>query len=210
MLERMIGRRIVGATQRSHHKVNAAYFLGGHMPSVNSDNHSSVRNQEGFIAGGLTTMRHYHMTRKVENPLFYGGVMIFAGAVIGQAGLKAYEAMSAAQARAEAEAAGDEGEDNDETSSSGEIKKKKKSSREGGSMFSGWFAKNFYQGGFEEKMTKREAALILGVREHASADRIKDAHRKILILNHPDRGGSPLLSAKINEAKDLLMKGKEE
>ena len=27
-----------------------------------------------------------------------------------------------------------------------------------------WFAKNFYDGGFEDKMTKREAALILGVR----------------------------------------------
>jgi curved DNA-binding protein CbpA len=57
-------------------------------------------------------------------------------------------------------------------------------------------------------MSKREAALILGVRESASAERIKDSHRKILLLNHPDKGGSAYLAAKINEAKDLLLKGK--
>jgi DnaJ homolog subfamily C member 19 len=60
----------------------------------------------------------------------------------------------------------------------------------------------------EDKMTKREAALILGVRESASVDRIKDAHRRILINNHPDRGGSPFIAAKVNEAKDFLLKGK--
>ena len=57
-------------------------------------------------------------------------------------------------------------------------------------------------------MTKREAALILGVRESATAERIKEAHRRILIINHPDKGGSAYLGAKINEAKDLLLKGK--
>jgi DnaJ homolog subfamily C member 19 len=57
-------------------------------------------------------------------------------------------------------------------------------------------------------MTKREAALILGVRESASLERIKDAHRRILINNHPDRGGSPYIAAKVNEAKDFLLKGK--
>ena len=72
-----------------------------------------------------------------------------------------------------------------------------------------WFAKNFYDGGFEDKMTKREAALILGVRESATVERIKDAHRRILLLNHPDRGGSAYMAAKINEAKDHLIKGKQ-
>jgi DnaJ family protein C protein 19 len=62
----------------------------------------------------------------------------------------------------------------------------------------------FYRGGFEPKMSKREAALILGVSPSASKTKIKDAHKKIMLLNHPDRGGSPYVAAKINEAKDLM------
>ena len=63
-------------------------------------------------------------------------------------------------------------------------------------------------GGFEDKMTRKEAALILGVRESSTPKRIKEAHRKLLILNHPDTGGSTYLSGKINEAKELLLQGK--
>ncbi|KAJ1965179.1 mitochondrial import inner membrane translocase subunit TIM14, partial [Dispira parvispora] len=63
----------------------------------------------------------------------------------------------------------------------------------------------FYKGGFDPKMNRREAALILGVRENAATkDKIKEAHRRVMLLNHPDRGGSPYLASKINEAKDLL------
>ena len=63
---------------------------------------------------------------------------------------------------------------------------------------------HYYRGGFDAKMSRREASLILGLREGAAKDAIKDAHRRIMIANHPDKGGSPYLATKVNEAKDIL------
>lgn len=71
------------------------------------------------------------------------------------------------------------------------------------SIQSGAFSK-YYRGGFEQKMSKREACLILGVSPSASQAKVKEAHKRIMLLNHPDRGGSPYLATKINEAKDYL------
>ncbi|CBQ71836.1 related to Mitochondrial DnaJ chaperone [Sporisorium reilianum SRZ2] len=63
------------------------------------------------------------------------------------------------------------------------------------------------KGGFNAKMDKKEAAQILGLRETAlTKAKVKEAHRRMMIANHPDRGGAPYLASKINEAKDLLDK----
>ena len=66
--------------------------------------------------------------------------------------------------------------------------------------------RKFYEGGFDPEMTKREAALILGVRESAAKDKVLAAHRKVMIANHPDAGGSDYIATKINEAKAKLIK----
>eukprot|EP00735_Rhodelphis_limneticus_P011232 TRINITY_DN4303_c0_g1::TRINITY_DN4303_c0_g1_i1::g.7908::m.7908 TRINITY_DN4303_c0_g1::TRINITY_DN4303_c0_g1_i1::g.7908 ORF type:complete len:112 (+),score=11.30,sp/Q8RV04/TI141_ARATH/48.65/2e-26,DnaJ/PF00226.26/1.4e-05,Pam16/PF03656.8/6.4e-05,Reductase_C/PF14759.1/0.048 TRINITY_DN4303_c0_g1_i1:80-415(+) len=63
--------------------------------------------------------------------------------------------------------------------------------------------------GFESVMTKREAAQILGLKEYGNtSDKIKEAHKRIMLLNHPDRGGSIFIAAKINEAKDMMLNKK--
>ncbi|KAG6604441.1 Mitochondrial import inner membrane translocase subunit TIM14-1 [Cucurbita argyrosperma subsp. argyrosperma] len=65
--------------------------------------------------------------------------------------------------------------------------------------------RKFYEGGFQPTMTRREAALILGVRESTPTEKVKEAHRKVMVANHPDAGGSHYLASKINEAKDILL-----
>ena len=65
----------------------------------------------------------------------------------------------------------------------------------------------YHKGGFDPVMSNREASLILGIREGSSTDKIREAHRRVMLANHPDRGGSPYLASKINEAKAVLSKG---
>lgn len=65
--------------------------------------------------------------------------------------------------------------------------------------------RKFYDGGFQPTMNKREAALILGIRENAPPDKVKEAHRRVMVANHPDAGGSHYLASKINEAKDVML-----
>ncbi len=54
-------------------------------------------------------------------------------------------------------------------------------------------------------MSREEARAVLGVKANASADDIRNAHRRLMKEYHPDKGGSDYLAAKINAAKDKLL-----
>ncbi|KAG7816267.1 hypothetical protein KL942_004425 [Ogataea angusta] len=73
--------------------------------------------------------------------------------------------------------------------------------------FSSAGASKFYKGGFDPKMNAKEALRILDLKESTlTKAKLKENHRRIMLLNHPDKGGSPFLATKINEAKDFLEK----
>lgn len=47
---------------------------------------------------------------------------------------------------------------------------------------------------------------ILGISPTANKTKVKEAFKRVMAVNHPDRGGSPYIASKINEAKDFMEK----
>jgi hypothetical protein len=58
-------------------------------------------------------------------------------------------------------------------------------------------------------MHAEEAASILGLSIDAAPEAIRTAHKKLISQLHPDKGGTDYLAAKINDARDVLMKRNE-
>ena len=54
-------------------------------------------------------------------------------------------------------------------------------------------------------MSKADALEILGLNPGAGAPAIHEAHRRLMQIVHPDRGGSPYFAVKVNQARDVLL-----
>jgi len=57
-----------------------------------------------------------------------------------------------------------------------------------------------------EAMTEREARSILGVSADASPETVQAAWRRVMGRAHPDQGGTEGLAARVNAARDRLLK----
>jgi len=57
-----------------------------------------------------------------------------------------------------------------------------------------------------DQSARAEALAILGLDEGSTEEEVVAAHRSLIQKLHPDRGGNDFLAAKINQAKDILLK----
>lgn len=68
----------------------------------------------------------------------------------------------------------------------------------------GWLQMSVRKGP-EATIAELQARQLLGVGAGASADEIKNAHRRLMAECHPDRGGSIDRAQALNDARQLLL-----
>jgi len=73
------------------------------------------------------------------------------------------------------------------------------------------------QGHFKEEesvhptdLDRTMAATILGISTTATAEEVKTSHKHLIQKIHPDKGGSAYLAQEVNNARDILLKKREE
>jgi hypothetical protein len=54
-------------------------------------------------------------------------------------------------------------------------------------------------------MSRDEAYAVLGLPAGADAEAVREAHRRLMRVAHPDGGGSDWLASRINQARDVLL-----
>ena len=57
----------------------------------------------------------------------------------------------------------------------------------------------------QRKASSAQARMLLGVDDAATRSDIVDAHRRLIVRVHPDRGGTESLVHEANAARDLLL-----
>ncbi|HHJ35076.1 MAG TPA: molecular chaperone DnaJ [Gammaproteobacteria bacterium] len=57
----------------------------------------------------------------------------------------------------------------------------------------------------KQTMSTEQAMDVLGLKTGYSEEDVRQAHRRMMQKNHPDRGGSDYIAAQINTAKDVLL-----
>jgi DnaJ family protein C protein 19 len=54
-------------------------------------------------------------------------------------------------------------------------------------------------------MSRDEALSVLGLKPGADEAAIRDAHKRLMRMAHPDNGGSDWLASRLNQARDTLL-----
>lgn len=57
------------------------------------------------------------------------------------------------------------------------------------------------------RMTEEEALEVLGLEPGATETQVREAHRTLMKRLHPDQGGTNYLASRVNQAKDVLLRG---
>jgi len=131
---------------------------------------------------GLATVSFYHTSPPSERsavPIILGLGALSALSYAASSGVKAYNEYKASLPPPEEQQAQEEGKSESKAEQAREEKKDEESKGPRENIFVKWLnmETGYYEGGFEDTMTKQEAALILGVRQSSSPARIKEAHR---------------------------------